>query len=82
MTGGSFSAFTGTTNSLSVARESISRNEGRFYNFSGYGNSTERIQREIRSQILNLPGAIPMNFICLLEGPEITSLKGGLFGGQ
>lgn len=82
MAGGNFPAFARTINSLSVAKESLSRNERRSCNFSGYGNNMEHIQREIRSLLLKLPGASLRNFIFLSEDLEVTILKGGIFPGS
>lgn len=62
-------------NEFFVAMENISRNEGPSCSLSGYGESMEHIQRKVRSELLNLPGAVHMNFIFLPEDLEVTFLK-------
>lgn len=74
MTGGSVAVFAGTMNSLPQWKIFPGMKDLPA-NLSGYGKSTEHIQREVRSELLNLPGAIHMNFIFLPENLEVTFLK-------
>lgn len=69
-------------NEFFVAMENISENEGYSRNLSGYGNSIEHSQREMRSKLLNLPGAIHVNFIFLSKNLEVTFFKAEYFLGQ
>ena len=62
--------------------ENISENEGPSRNLSGYGNSIEHSQREMRAKLLNLPGAIHVNFIFLSKNLEVTFFKAEYFLGQ